>query len=187
MWRTKDCGGQPCTSPQSGAQSFDNTRIAELFEISAYHEAGHAFMAVYVGARVRSVTIEPDWDDGPERHADIQVQWPTNPLTNRELCEKSILVALAGPVAEMLHSGEPYHPGFVAEWAADWKTAWEAAAQLFASEPKRLAYLEQVTVKLHRFLDREGHWAALAAIVDNLLAHETLEGEEVESIVQQWL
>jgi hypothetical protein len=29
-------------------------------EISAYHEAGHAFVAIYVGARVRSVTIEPD-------------------------------------------------------------------------------------------------------------------------------
>ena len=48
----------------------------DLSEISAYHEAGHAFMAIYVGARVRSVTIEPDRDDGPERHADIQVEWP---------------------------------------------------------------------------------------------------------------
>ena len=35
-----------------------------MSEVSAYHEAGHAFMAFYVGARVRSVTIEPDWDDG---------------------------------------------------------------------------------------------------------------------------
>lgn len=31
-----------------------------MSEISAYHEAGHAFMAIYVGARVRYVTIEPD-------------------------------------------------------------------------------------------------------------------------------
>jgi ATP-dependent Zn protease len=27
----------------------------------------------------------------------------------------------------------------------------------------------------------------LAAIVDHLLAHETLEGEQVEEIVEQWL
>ena len=99
-----------------------------MSEISAYHEAGHAFIAIYVGARVRSVTIEPDWDDGPERYADIQVEWPLDHFTERELHEKSVLVALAGPVAEMIHSGEPYHPGFVAEWAADWKLAWEAAA-----------------------------------------------------------
>ena len=158
-----------------------------MSEVSAYHEAGHAFMAIYVGARVRSVTIEPDWDDGPERFADIQVEWPLDQFTDRELHEKSVLVALAGPVAEMIHSGEPFHPGFVAEWAADWKLAWEAAAPLIPLDRKRLAYLEQTTAQLYRLLDREDHWAALAAIVDNLLAHETLDGEEVEDIVRQWM
>lgn len=158
-----------------------------MSDVSAYHEAGHAFMAIYVGARVRSVTIEPDWDDGPERFADIQVEWPLDQFTDRELHEKSVLVALAGPVAEMLHSGEPFHPGFVAEWAADWKLAWEAAAPMFPLERKRLPYLEQTTARLYRLLDREDLWAALSAIVDNLLAHETLDGEEVEDIVRQWM
>lgn len=83
-------------------------------------------MAIFVGARIRSVTIDPVWDDGPERYADIQIEWPLDQFADRELHEKSVLVALAGPVAEMIHSGEPYHPGFVAEWAADWKLAWEA-------------------------------------------------------------
>ena len=159
----------------------------DLSEISAYHEAGHAFMAIYVGVRVRSVTIEPDRDDGPERHADIQVEWSLDQFTTRDLHEKSVLVALAGPVAEMIYSGEPDHPGFVAEWAADWRAAWEATAPLVPGEHKRLAYLEQTTAQLYRLLDRDDHWAALAAIVDNLLAHETLEGEEVEDIMRQWL
>ena len=43
-------------------------------EVSAYHEAGHAFMAIYLGARVKSVTIELDWDDGPVHHGDVQEQ-----------------------------------------------------------------------------------------------------------------
>ena len=48
----------------------------DLSETSAYHEAGHAFMAIYVGARIHSVTIEPDWDDGPERYAtSVAVVW----------------------------------------------------------------------------------------------------------------
>ncbi len=64
-------------------------------ETSAYHEAGHAFMAAYVGTRVRSVTIEPDWDDGPERYADIRVGWPLNQFDRRQLHEKQVLVALA--------------------------------------------------------------------------------------------
>ena len=42
-------------------------------------------------------------------------------------------------------------------------------------------------MKLYRLLQQDEYWAALAAIVDNLLAHETLEGEEVEDIVRQWL
>lgn len=144
-------------------------------------------MAILVGARVRSVTIDPDWDDGPPRHADIQVEWPHRQFTGRELQEKSVQVALAGPVAEMLYSGEPYHPGFVAEWAEDWRTAWEAVAQLIPEHRKRLSYLEQATVKLYRLLEQNEYWAALAAIADNLLAHETLDGEEVKDIVTQWL
>ena len=156
-------------------------------EISAYHEAGHAFIAIYVGARVRSVTVDPAWDDGPKRHGDVQIEWPHAQFTDREFCEKSILVALAGPVAEMIHSGDPFHPALVAEWAADWSAAWELAAAFYANEKRRMTYLEQTTIQLYQTMRRDDYWAALAAIVDNLLAHETLEGEEVEDIVRQWL
>jgi ATP-dependent Zn protease len=158
-----------------------------MCETSAYHEAGHALMAIRVGARIRSITIEPDWDDGPARHADTCVVWPLDRFTDRELREKLVHVALAGPAAEMIHSGEPYHPGLVAEWAADWQAAWKAATFLIPIERNRLAYLEETAVQLHRLLSQDDHWAALAAIVDNLLAHETLEGEDVEDIVRQWL
>ena len=91
------------------------------------------------------------------------------------------------PVAEMIHSGEPYHPGFVAEWAADWSEAWETAATVRANEKLRLVYLEQATVRLYKTMKRDDYWAALAAIVDNLLAHETLEGDQVEEVMAQWL
>ena len=158
-----------------------------MSETSAYHEAGHAFMAIYVGARVRSVTIDPDWDDGPDRYADTQVEWPLSQFADAQLCLKSIQVALAGPVAEMIHSGEPYHPGLVAEWASDWTDAWQNAGSLVSSERDRLRFLEQTVVELYRLLDQPLCWAALAAIVDSLLAHETLDGNEVEDIVRQWL
>ena len=158
-----------------------------MSEISAFHEAGHAFVAIYVGARVQSITVDPDWDDGPKRSGDIRVEWPGDEFTEREYHEKSVLVALGGPVAEMIQSGEPFHPGIVPEWAADWQEAWKSAAFLFTDEQKRLFYLEQTSVQLYRLLDRQDHWAALSAIVDNLLAYETLEGDEVEDIVRGWL
>ncbi|PQO33839.1 hypothetical protein [Blastopirellula marina] len=156
-------------------------------EINAYHEAGHALVAILVGARVRHVTLEPDKDDGPDRFAEIQVEWPLDRFPRRQIDEKMVLVSLAGPVAEMIHTGEPYHPGYLAEWAADWQAAWNAAATLAPHEQKRMVYLEQATRSLYQLLDQDRQWAALAAIVDNLLAHETLAGEEVEDIVQSWL
>ena len=156
-------------------------------EENAYHESGHAFMAVYVGALVRTVTIDPDWDDGPERHADIRVDWPLEEFSEQELCEKSIEVALAGPVAEMLYNGEQKHPATVGEWAADWNLAWQTAGRLFPDQRKRLAYLEQVTRDVRRKLNHGRNWAALAAIADLLLAHETLDGDDVEEVMQEWL
>lgn len=158
-----------------------------MSDLSAYHEAGHALLAIRVGAAVHSVTITPDRDDGPERHADICIHWPPDRFSTRELHEKLVLVALAGPVAEMIYRGEPYHPGFVAEWASDWQMAWEAAGHLDTNERQRLTRLEQSTVQLYRMLNREENWAALAAIADHLLAYETLEGETVEEIVSNWL
>lgn len=153
----------------------------------AYHEAGHAFMAIYVGARVHSVTIEPDWDDGPRRSGDAQIEWRGARFTPRAMSEKGVLVALAGPVAEMIHRGEPYHPGLVAEWAADWQMAWDTMAPWISDERRRLEYLEQATVGLYRLLHQDSAWDAIAALADELAAHETLEGEEVEQIVRQWL
>lgn len=156
-------------------------------EITAYHEAGHAFMAVYVGARVRSVTIEPDRDDGPDRFGDTQIAWDRSQFSDREFHEKCVFVALAGPGAEAIHRREPYHPGLVAEWASDWQRAWVAASHLISEQPRRLKFLERATIRLYRLLNRDENWAALAAIADHLLAHERLEGEEVEEILSTWL
>ena len=50
-----------------------------------------------------------------------------------------------------------------------------------------MAYLEQATAQLYRLLHRDENWAALAAITDELLAHEMIEGEQAEEIMQQWL
>ena len=100
---------------------------------------------------------------------------------------KAVLVALAGPVAEMIHRGEPFHPGIIPEWAADWQEAWRVAAPLYPDQRQRLAYLERATTQLYRLLYRDDHWAALAAIVDHLVAHEWLEGEDVHEIVSHWM
>jgi hypothetical protein len=144
-------------------------------------------MALLLGGVVKQVTIEPDNDDGPERHGDTQVLWRRSAMSDKEFAQIVVQVCLAGPVAEMIYSGDPYHPGLVAEWAADWREAWEAAKPLHTDERMRLKYLEDVSIQLYRRLKADNWWAALAALADNLLAHETLEAEQVEEIVGAWL
>lgn len=144
-------------------------------------------MAFILGGEVQLVTIEPDRDDGPQREGDTQVLWRRSRDGVKEFAKKAIQVSLAGPVAEMIYTGEPYHPGHVAEWAADWMEAWTEAAHLHADERRRLAFLEEVSVRLYHQLKDDTLWSPLAALADNLLAHETLEHEQVEEIVREWL
>lgn len=156
-------------------------------ETTAYHEAGHAFVAAYAGGRVLSVSIAPDRDDGPDRYGDTQVAWSRRRFTTRELAEKLVLVALAGPVAEMIYRGEPFHSALVAEWSDDWRQAWAEAAGLVTDERRRTRQLEQRIVGLHGLLSDDTHWEAIAGVADHLLAHETLEGDAFAELISTWL
>ena len=107
-------------------------------ELTAYHEAGHAVAAVALGARVRLITLEPEApDEGRPRMGETQVVWTPGKFSDREARERGVQVALAGPVAEMLYSVDPYHPGFVVAWAAYRQAALELATGWLPTEPKR--------------------------------------------------
>lgn len=153
----------------------------------AHHEAGHAFMALRLGGRVSHITIQPDWDEGPDRYGDAEIHWRSSEFTPQEFAKRQVLVALAGPAAEMVYREEPLHPGFIAEWADDWQQAWEAAAELMPNEQRRVKFLEQAAASLFTTFRDDRCWSAIAAIVDALLAHECLESEEVAEIVNRWL
>jgi hypothetical protein len=143
------------------------------------------YLAHLLGARVLGVTIEPDRDDGPARYGDASILWPARRWSTRDLNLRCVRVALAGPVAEMIHRGEPLHPGFVPEWSQDWRVAWEYAGQLVADERARTRFLEDTTRQLHAMLRQDEHWHRLACIVDHLLAHETLDEEQLAEILEE--
>lgn len=155
-------------------------------ELTAWHEAGHAYAALFVGARVRQVTIDPDHDDGPSRTGDTTVLWSRQRFSERDFAEKAAWVSLAGPVAEMIFSERPFHPGTVAEWRHDWESAFEALHHIPQMQ-RRLARLERITVELYEAFRDDHHWMVIGAIADSLLAHETLDEDMLREIVEPWL
>jgi hypothetical protein len=67
------------------------------------------------------------------------------------------------------------------------KNAWEAGELILPDERQRLAFLEEAVRQLYQLLKRDEHWAAIAALADELPAHETLEAEHVREVLAVWM
>ena len=87
----------------------------------------------------------------------------------------------------MIYRQEPFHPGFVSEWAADWQVAWQAAEGIIENHLGRVKLLERSTLQVREMLSRDEYWALIAVVADHLLAHETLDQEMVEEILGDWI
>jgi len=163
-------------------QSQSNQPANQPDEWTAYHEAGHCVVAVLLGGKVEWATITPDRDDGPNRWGDVRVKWQGRP---RWVAQS--LVYLAGPAAELVYRDESLHPAFVPEFASDWNSAWEASIASQKSDQDRLKLLERLSDELYQIIKRQDHWNAVAEIADLLLAHETIEYEEIHETVHRWI
>jgi hypothetical protein len=157
----------------------------ELEELAAYHEAGHAVMAVVLGGRIVHVSIEPPDDDGLNRSGESIVHWPA--AHSQAIDEAEIKVSLAGPVTEMIYCNEVQVIASVPEFAADWQRASANAIRLKPALAQRVELLSQAEVWLRSFFEQDHHWAAVAAVADELLAHETVEHESLAEIVSFWI
>jgi len=155
-------------------------------ELTAYHEAGHAVVAAILGGRVWGISLIPE-SEGIRKAGELEIRWPRGHMTASQIATCSAKVALGGPVAEMLYQGEPLHPGLVPHWRGDWETAWTAARLQWPDERQRLAKLELLTTELHRILGESTIWQTIAALADELQAHEVLESDEVHEVIEQWL
>ncbi len=153
----------------------------------AYHEAGHAVVAAWLGAEVVSVTLEPDWDDGPRRDGDAAIRWHHRGLTARELCQRELMAVLAGPVAEMIHSGERCALDSLPQWDGDWQLACQFASLLVRGEAQVRSLIEITAEKIYRLASGDAFWQVIAEVADLLEAYETIEGDQVHTCLSRWL
>lgn len=157
----------------------------EFDERVACHEAGHAVMGVVLGGHIIHASIEPPDDDGPRRSGESILRWPA--AVDGGLAIAEIKVSLAGPVAEMIFSGNASEISKVPEFAGDWQRATDIAAHWNSSVANKYRLLNQIEKSIWAFLEIDDHWAAVAAAADLLLAHETVEHENFEEIVNFWI
>ena len=149
----------------------------------AWHEAGHALAALFLGGVVREVTLESE-RDGLAGHA--AVEWPAGADVGEAGARRMAAVALAGPVAELVFRGEDVldDPDAVAAWRADWDEAerWlgEALARSGETAESRNAERREelrraILRELHGWFDESEGYERLARVADALDAHETLD------------
>lgn len=152
-------------------------------ELVAYHEAGHAVMAVLLGGSVMRLSIcDPDgWGVG-----DAKIAWkPVNDPACRTLCD--LKTALAGPIAEMVFVGDYDYLRIRSEHAADWERVQDCLVQLQIKESSRTEFLQKIVADLYETVRQDAIWAAIGDVADALMLDEELDGDCVNDLVGFWL
>lgn len=156
--------------------------------MTAYHEAGHAVVGYFLGGQVESVGMYAEADEVlPERFGDCRVNWGRVRVDCDWQAQREILTILAGPVAEMIYRNEPLHPAAYGPWQYDWHWAWTRSARLFARPDQRMAFLNAAMGLLKGHLSDDWCWAGVAAVSDELLAHEYLDAEQLSDTLSFWV
>lgn len=153
---------------------------------TVYHECGHALIATLSGGEIELLTIEADEDSPLTRYGEIRVAWPEDRFSGKDIAREEVRVALAGPIAEIVCENEQLRPQFLEEWRADWDLAVERAQSYLPPRRSVSEHLGRVAFELMTFLERDDVWAALAALADELDAHETLEPDDIAAVIEGW-
>ena len=136
-------------------------------ELTAYHEAGHAVIALLMGRSVQKVSIIPSQN----KLGAVTMQKGRSKQVQDKL-EAEMLILLAGMAAEGRKSGK-----YNLQGASQDLRMVEKLALSRAGNPK------QATKLIHKTLDKTQHllsnkatWAAVKSIANELLEHESISG-----------
>jgi len=142
---------------------------------TAYHEAGHALIALH-SIHLSSIGIERKIKRGGQTFTQKK-GWIQPVRGSKVSVEENILIELAGPTAERLC---PYGPGrdFHQASMADMQKIEKALKDLTASE--RGDYLDECRNRVEHMLKH--HWPEVVALANALLERKRLTGRQAEKI-----
>ena len=144
--------------------SMDGEKGLDL--ATAFHEAGHAVVALILGRPVHRVTILPDRDHlGQCEFRKGQIK------ATDDWLEREMLIALAGLAAEACHTGK-YAWGHSSR---DILYAQNLAIQR-AGEKRADKLTRRVLSKVEHLLSDAGHWRAVTLIAEELMKTGVISG-----------
>ena len=148
---------------------------------TAYHEAGHAVMAVSLGRTIQQATIvSAKLQTGGVRLGAVKMQSGRSKAT-RDWLEDDVLILFAGMVAEAQFTGQ-YCP----RGAATDLRAIEKLLSTRANTQRQLEKLHRRLMdKAEHILGDEIHSKAVRWVAEQLIQHQTIKGRMVKHFLNQ--
>lgn len=159
-------------SGEHAAEDHDARVETKRLRATAYHEAGHAVMALELGRPVHKVTIVPGQSDlGMRRDGVCHIQKGRS-KASKDWLEDEVLILFAGMVAEARWTGNYCYEG-----AAQDLRQIRRYAMMRADGAKQIERLERRWLsKTENYLSDPALWAATERIADALVQDQTISG-----------
>ena len=144
-------------------------------EVTAYHEAGHAVVALALGRPVHRVSVLPNRDRLGQCEFRKAVFRPTEDWVERE-----ILISLAGMAAEARHTG-------TYGWdEAERDLRYVRRLVLQRSSERQAERVERrMLAKVEHLLADDGHWRAVELIAAELMKHGVISGRAARHLFER--
>ena len=168
--------------PQSGRDDAEASRQATIeLAATAWHEAGHAVMAVSLGRSIEKVTISPArLQTGGSRLGICKIQKGRSRGSNDRL-EEDVMILLAGMVAESRVTGR-----YCTDGAAQDLAFVERLLSARAHNERQLERLtRRILDKTEHALTEEAHAEAIRLIAEELVRKVTISGRAVRHYFEQ--
>jgi hypothetical protein len=145
-------------------------------EITAYHEAGHAVMALALGRPVHRVSIQPNEERLGQCEFGKSVFRPSEDWLERE-----ILISLGGIAAEARHTGHYAWDGA----ARDQRYIRSLSVQRAGGERQAERLERRLLAKAEHLLFQDGHWRAVELIAAELLRRGRISGRAARHLFEE--
>lgn len=160
--------GEPIAKPDMSEAEAN----AFAMKATAYHEAGHAVMALFLGRPIQKVTIAPGKSAIGDQHLGMCHVKKGPGKGSKDWFEDEIMILLAGMVAESQITGQ-----YCAAGAAQDLRYVRRFLQSRAESDRQIERLERrLLSKTENHLSDTALWSAVETIASELLKSETISG-----------